>query len=105
MTVRPLYDHILLKRDPQEEVTKGGIALPEGAKERSQMCEVIAVGKGRILKDGSLLPCHVFPGEKVLIGQWVGDPYANKQLSAKHGEGEYLIIREEAINCVVNHIE
>jgi len=73
MTIRPLYDRVLLRRKEPEEKTSGGLFLPSAAQERSQLAEVVAVGTGRLLDDGTLYPLKVEPGMTVLLGKWGGD--------------------------------
>ncbi|MGQ0793470.1 MAG: co-chaperone GroES [Deltaproteobacteria bacterium] len=94
MKVRPLNDKVLVKRLDTDEKTKGGIIIPETAKEKPQEGRVIAVGRGRILEDGGIKPLDLKAGDKVLFGKYGGTDIKV--------EGEdYLIVREEDILAVV----
>jgi chaperonin GroES len=90
MKVIPLHDRVLVKRLEAEETTKGGIIIPDTAKEKPQEAEVIAVGKGRVNEDGKVVPLDVKKGDKVLIGKFSGTEVTIK------GE-EHVILREEEI--------
>ncbi len=90
MKVIPLHDRVLVKRLEAEETTKGGIIIPDTAKEKPQEAEVIAVGKGRVSEDGKVLPLEVKKGDKVLIGKFSGTEVNID------GE-EHVIVREEEI--------
>lgn len=90
MKVIPLHDRVLVKRLEAEETTKGGIIIPDTAKEKPQEAEVIAVGKGRIGDDGKVVPLEVKKGDKVLIGKFSGTEVTID------GE-EHVILREEEI--------
>jgi chaperonin GroES len=90
MKVTPLHDRVLVKRLEAEETTKGGIIIPDTAKEKPQEAKVIAVGKGRVSEDGKVLPLEVKAGDKVLIGKFSGTEVNID------GE-EHVIVREEEI--------
>ena len=90
MKVIPLHDRVLVKRLEAEETTKGGIIIPDTAKEKPQEAEVIAVGKGRVAEDGKVVPLDVKKGDKVLIGKFSGTEVTIE------GE-EHVILREEEI--------
>ncbi len=90
MKILPLHDRVLLKRLEEEEVKKGGIIIPDTAKEKPQEAEVIEVGKGRVTEDGKVIPLDVKKGDKVLIGKFSGT-------EVTVGEEEYVIVREEEI--------
>jgi chaperonin GroES len=90
MKVIPLHDRVLVKRLEAEETTKGGIIIPDTAKEKPQEAEVIAVGQGRVAEDGKVLPLDVKKGDKVLIGKFSGTEVTIE------GE-EHVILREEEI--------
>jgi chaperonin GroES len=90
MKVIPLHDRVLVKRLEAEETTKGGIIIPDTAKEKPQEAEVIAVGKGRVAEDGKIVPLDVKKGDKVLIGKFSGTEVTIE------GE-EHVILREEEI--------
>jgi chaperonin GroES len=90
MKIRPLQDRILVKRIDEEEKTKGGIIIPDSAKEKPQEGKVIAVGNGRIGEDGTVRPLDVKKGDVVLFGK-----YGGTEVSVDGGE--HLIIREDDI--------
>jgi chaperonin GroES len=90
MKVTPLYDRVLLKRLEEQEVKKGGIIIPDTAKEKPQEAEVIAVGKGRVNDEGKVVPLEVKKGDKVLIGKYSGT-------EVKIDDIEHIILREEEI--------
>jgi chaperonin GroES len=94
MKIRPLQDRIIVKRVDEEETTKGGIIIPDSAKEKPQEGKVIAVGKGKINEDGKLQPLDVKKGDKVLFSK-----YAGTEINIE-GE-EHLIIREDDVLGVV----
>ncbi|MEN3027193.1 MAG: co-chaperone GroES [Chlorobiota bacterium] len=95
MKLTPLYDRVVVKPAPPEEVTKGGIIIPDTAKEKPQQGEVVAVGKGKLTEDGKLIPLQVKVGDQVLFGK-----YAGTEITID-GE-EYLIMRESDIYAIVN---
>jgi chaperonin GroES len=90
MKVTPLYDRVLLKRLEEKEVKKGGIIIPDTAKEKPQEAEVIAVGKGRVNDDGKVVPLEVKKGDRVLIGKYSGTEVTIDGV-------EHIILREEEI--------
>lgn len=90
MKVIPLHDRVLLKRLEEKETVKGGIIIPDTAKEKPQEAEVIAVGKGRVTEDGKVIPLDVKKGDKVLIGKFSGT-------EVNIADVEHLIVREEEI--------
>ena len=94
--IKPLGDRVLLKVLEAESKTKGGIVLPDTAKEKPQEGEVIAVGKGRTADDGSVKPLEVKVGNKVLFAK-----YGGTEVTTKDGE-EYLIVKEEDILAIIN---
>ena len=94
MKVKPLYDRILVKRLQTEEMTKGGIIIPETAKEKPQEGKIVALGKGKLLEDGKVKPLDVKVGNKVLFSKYGGTDITI--------EGEdYLILREEDILAII----
>jgi len=95
MKVQPLGDRVLVKPLEAESKTKGGIVLPDTAKEKPQEAEVVAVGKGKTLEDGSLKPLEVKVGDKVLYGK-----YSGNEITTKDGE-EMMIMREEDILAII----
>lgn len=90
MKMIPLHDRVLLKRLEEQEVKKGGIIIPDTAKEKPQEAEVIEVGKGRVTEDGKVVPLDVKKGDKVLIGKFSGTEVMISDV-------EYVIVREEEI--------
>ncbi len=72
MKIRPLQDHILVERIDEEETSKGGILIPDTAKEKSQEGKVVAVGKGKVLKDGQIQKLDVKKGDRVLFSKYAG---------------------------------
>jgi chaperonin GroES len=95
MQVRPLHDRVLVKRFNEEEKSKGGIIIPDTAKEKPIQGEVIAVGQGRVSEDGKLRPLDVKKGDRVLFGKYAGT-------EIKIDGDEYLMMREEDILGVLN---
>ncbi len=95
MKVRPLNDRILVKRLDQEEKTKGGIIIPDSAKEKPQEAEVVAVGNGRIDENGKRIPVDVKKGDKILFSKWGGT-------EIKVNGDELLILKEEDILAVMD---
>jgi chaperonin GroES len=92
--IRPLHDRILVKRLEEAEKTKGGIIIPDSAKEKPIMGEVVATGKGKIKDDGTVLAPDVKKGDKILFGKYSGT-------EVKIEEDEYLILREDDILGVI----
>jgi chaperonin GroES len=90
MRIRPLQDRILIKRVAEEERTKGGIIIPDTAKEKPIEGEVVAVGSGKVLEDGKVRPLEVKKGDRVLFGKYSGNEIKIE------GE-ECLILREDDI--------
>jgi chaperonin GroES len=94
MKVRPLHDRVLLKRFEEKEVVKGGIIIPDTAKEKPMEGEVISVGPGKIMEDGKRSPMDVKAGDRVLFGKYAGS-------EIKIDDQEYVIMREEEILAVL----
>ena len=94
MKVRPLHDRILVRRIEEEEKTKGGLIIPDTAKEKPQEGKVIAVGKGRVAEDGKLLPLDVHKGDRVLFSK-----YSGTEIEVEGDE--HLIIREDDVLAVL----
>lgn len=90
MKIRPLQDRVLVKRIQEEEKTKGGIIIPDTAKEKPQEGQVVAVGKGKVGEDGKVIPLDVKKGDRILFGKYSGT-------EVKIGGEEHLIMREEDI--------
>ena len=94
MAIQPLGDRVLVKALESEEKTKGGIVLPDTAKERPSKGEIIAVGTGKVFEDGTKKPLAVKIGDKILFGK-----YAGTEVKVK--DQEYLILREEDILAIL----
>ena len=92
--IRPLHDRVIVQRLEEGEQKVGGIIIPDTAKEKPQQGKVIAVGKGRIEKDGKVTPLDVKAGDTVLFGKYAGQ-------EIKVDGNEYLIIREEEVLGVI----
>jgi chaperonin GroES len=90
MKVRPLHDRILIKRIEEKETVKGGIIIPDTAKEKPQEAEVIAVGNGKKNEEGKVVPLDVKAGDRILFGKYSGT-------EIKLDGEEFLIIREEEV--------
>ncbi len=95
MKIRPLQDSILIKRIDEEEKTKGGIIIPDTAKEKPQEGSVIAAGKGKVSEDGKLQPLDVKKGDRILFSK-----YSGTEVNIE-GE-EHLIIREDDVLGVID---
>ena len=93
--LQPLADRLVVKPTEREEVTKGGIVLPDTAKEKPQEGKIVAVGKGKILESGNTQAPEVKVGDKVLYGK-----YSGNEITTKDGE-ELLIMREEDILAII----
>ncbi len=94
MKLRPLNDRVIVKRLEEEEKTVGGIIIPDTAKEKPQQARVIAVGKGRTLENGQVIPLTVKEGDRVLFGKYAGT-------EIKIDGDEHLIMREDDILAIV----
>jgi chaperonin GroES len=94
MKVRPLHDRVIVKRVEEEEKTKGGIIIPDTAKEKPVEGKVMAVGKGKILDNGNQQPLEVKEGDKILFGK-----YAGTEINIEGDE--HLIMREDDIIAIV----
>ncbi len=95
MKLKPLADRVVLKVVEAEEKTKGGIVLPDTAKERPQQGEIVAVGTGRALENGEKVPLDVKVGDKVIFSRYAGS-------EVKIAGEEYLIVNERDILAVVD---
>jgi len=94
MKVRPLSDRLLIKRIDEAEQVKGGIIIPDTAKEKPQEAKVIAVGPGKRNKNGDVIAPEVKPGEKILIGKWAGTEIEID------GE-DYVILSEDDVLAII----
>ena len=95
MKIRPLHDRILVERLEEQEVKKGGIIIPDTAKEKPQEGKVIAVGAGKVNEDGKRLALDVKVGDKILFGKYSGS-------EVKVDDKDYLILREEDVLAVLS---
>jgi chaperonin GroES len=95
MNIRPLYDRIVVKRIEKDVEKVGGLFIPDSAKEKPQEGEVAAVGKGKRLEDGSVVPLDVKVGDKILFGKYSGS-------DIKMDGNEYLIMREDEVLGVID---
>ena len=94
MKIKPLADRLLVQRVEEEEVKKGGIIIPDTAKEKPQQGKVIAVGTGKVSEDGKRMPLEVKEGDKILFGKYAGT-------EVKIGDEEYLIMREDDVLGII----
>jgi len=92
--IRPLQDRVLVKRVEEEQKTKGGIIIPDSAKEKPIEGEVIAVGNGKVLEDGKVRPLDIKKGDRILFGKYAGT-------EVKIENVEHLILREDDILGVI----
>jgi chaperonin GroES len=100
--IKPLQDRVLIKRI-KAQTSKGGILLPDSAQEKPQIGEVIAVGEGKMSKEGKLLPLAVKVGDKVLFSSYAGTPIQmNISREPSSSESEHLILGEEDILAIVS---
>ena len=95
MNVRPLADRILVRRIEEKETQRGGIIIPDTAKEKPQEGEVVAVGPGRKTEEGKLIPLDVKKGDRILIGKYSGT-------DVKIDGTEYTILREDDVLGVLS---
>ncbi len=95
MDLKPLADRVIVKPLEAEEKTKGGIVLPDTAKEKPQEGKIVAVGKGKVLENGQIQPLEVKVGDRVLYGK-----YSGNEITTKEGD-ELLIMREEDILAIL----
>jgi len=94
MKTRPLHDRVLLRRIEEKETVKGGIIIPDTAKEKPMEGEVISAGPGKVMEDGKRSPMDVKAGDRVLFGKYAGT-------EIKIDDKEYVIMREEEILAVL----
>lgn len=94
MHIRPLYDRVIVKRIEQQRQTASGIVIPDSAAEKPEQGEVIAVGSGRLLKDGTLRPLDVKVGDRVLFSKYGGQ-------TVKLENEELLVLREDDLMGVI----
>src|SRR5262245_49572810 len=96
MGIRPLGDRVVIQRQEQQEKTSGGLFLPDTARKKPQRGKVLAVGPGKLLKDGTRRPLQVKEGDHVLFTNWAGDEFR------KERGDEILLMREEDILAIVD---
>ncbi len=94
MKIRPLHDRILVERIEEQEVRRGGIIIPDSAKEKPQEGKVIAAGSGKVTDEGKRLPLDVKAGDRILFGKYSGS-------EVKLDDKEYLILREEDVLAIL----
>ncbi len=94
MKIRPLHDRLIVKRVEEQEVRKGGIIIPDTAKEKPQEGKVIAVGNGKVNDEGKKIPLDVKAGDRILFGKYSGS-------EVKLDDEEYLILREEDVLAIL----
>jgi len=94
MNLKPLHDRVLVKRLEEEEVTKGGIIIPDTAKEKPIRGEVVAAGPGKTSDDGKTIPMSVKTGDKVLFNKYAGT-------EVKIDDVEHLVMREDDILAII----
>src|SRR5260370_12738150 len=94
MKVRPLHDRLMVERLEEKEVKKGGIIIPDTAKEKPQEGKVVAVGNGKVSEEGKRIALDVKAGDKILFGKYSG-------AEVKLDDNEYLIIREEDVLAIL----
>ncbi|OGP54691.1 MAG: co-chaperone GroES [Deltaproteobacteria bacterium RBG_13_52_11b] len=94
MKIRPLHDRVIVKRTEEEEKTKGGIIIPDTAKEKPAEGKIVAVGEGRIKKDGTKIPLEVKAGDRVLFTKYGGT-------EVKIDGEEHLMMREDDILAII----
>jgi chaperonin GroES len=96
LKIRPLHDRIIVKRVAEEQKSKGGIIIPDSAKEKPQEAEVLAVGNGKVLEDGKKVALEVKVGDRILFSKYSGN-------EIKLDGEEYLIIREDDIQAILEN--
>ena len=95
MNLRPLHDRVLVRRLEEQETVRGGIIIPDSAKEKPQQAEVIAVGSGKMLEDGQRVAPDVKAGDRILFGKYSGS-------EIKIDGDEFLILREDEVLGVID---
>jgi chaperonin GroES len=96
MALHPIGDRIIVKRELSEETTKGGILLPDNAKKKPQSGVVLAVGPGKLNKDGTRTALQLKAGDKVLFSSWAGDEFKDKK-----NKDEVLVMHESDVLAVI----
>ena len=93
-SIRPLYDRVLIKRIENEQMSAGGIIIPDTAQEKTQMGAVMATGEGKLMADGSLRPLKIKTGDQIIFGKYSGT-------EIKLGNEDFLVLKEEELLGVV----
>jgi chaperonin GroES len=96
VNIRPLHDRVLVKRIELQEQVRGGIIIPDTAKEKPQEAEVVAVGPGKLNDEGKRTPLEVQPGDRILMGKYSGS-------EIKIDDMDYVIVREDEILAVIGN--
>jgi len=96
MGLKPIGDRIIVRREAAEEKTRGGILLPDTAKNKPQRGEVLAVGPGKMTDDGTRAPMTLKVGDKVLFTSWAGDEFKDRREA-----GEILVMHEGDVLCTI----
>ncbi len=94
MNVRPLHDHVIIRRKEEQHVSQGGIVIPDSATEKPLRGEVVAAGNGRVMANGEVVPVDVNVGDEVLFGKYAGT-------EIKLGDEQLLVMRESDIVAVL----
>jgi chaperonin GroES len=97
VNLRPLNDRIIVRREAADEKTAGGIVLPDSAKNKPHRGTVLAVGPGRMKKDGTRAEMQLKVGDKVLFATWAGDEFKSRKAT----DGEILVMHEGDVMCVI----
>ena len=95
LSLRPLYDRLVVKRLEEDDKSTGGIIIPDSAKEKPQKGEVVAAGNGKKTEEGKIIPLDVKAGDKILFGKYSGN-------EIKMGGDEYLILREDEVLAILD---
>jgi chaperonin GroES len=96
VNIRPLHDRVLVKRVELQEQMRGGIIIPDTAKEKPQEAEVVAVGPGKLTDEGKRTPLEVQPGDRILMGKYSGS-------EIKLDDMDYVIVREDEILAIIGN--
>ena len=96
LKMRPLHDRLIVRREEEERTSAGGIVIPDTASEKPEQGTVLAVGKGKMLDDGTQRPLHVKVGDRVLFGKYSGT-------DVKLGSDDYLVMREDDVMAVIEN--
>ena len=97
--LKPIGDRIIVRREAADDKTSGGIILPDTAKNKPQRGTVLAVGPGKLKKDGSRTAMQLKAGDRVLFTSWAGDEFQDRK--ANKGDGDVLVMHEGDVMCVI----